>query len=465
MNLLLSNVRALLAGEDLESCDIRIRDGRFAEVSAPGSLHAESGEGTVDTAGCIVLPGMVDGHVHFDDPGYTWRETFATGTRAAAAGGVTTIVDMPCTSIPPVVSARRLNEKLTAVSHQAHVDFMFWGGLCANLMETDSDWRTQLECLAAEGIAAVKVYLLSGMSSFRELSDKQLQAAARACRELGLPVGVHSEDRDTVDQLTSALEPGLDPAEAWFRTRSGEAEEVAVRRVIQAAEETGATMHVVHLGSGRALDQIMSARARNVNISAESAPHYLSFTWQDLQRLGSLLKTAPVVKTDADRRRLWAGLAGEELAFVATDHAAGEWPREKQTGSFETDYGGIPGVELLLPWFHSEAVATGRVSLGCMGRMIASNPARFFGVDDRKGAIRQGLDADFVLLDPEAEWVVRSRELHNLNRYTPFEGCRFTGRVEQTWLRGKCVYQRKAANEYPAGATGCFQRRAGRLND
>jgi len=386
------------------------------------------------------LPGVVDAHVHFDDPGFTWRETFATGTLAAAAGGVTCVADMPCTSVPPVVHAGNFLTKHAVVRDKAHVDFVFWGGMCANIMEMDQDWRWSLRGLSMQGVCAVKCYLHSGMDSFRAVSRDQLRELAGACRELGLPLGVHAEDHDLVSRRERELRAaGRDGPDAYVDSRPAEAEVRAVETVIQAARETGARLHVVHLGSGEALDLVERAAAEGLAVSAETCPHYLEFTRGDFRVLGSRLKTAPPVKEESDRARLWQGVQEGGITFLTTDHAAGLWPVEKETGSFWTDYGGIPGVELLLPWAYTRGVAEGRLTLERLVELLCSAPARFLGIAGRKGALRPGLEADFVVLEEE-EWTVAAEGLHNLNRYTPLEGRRLAMRVAQTWLRGDLVW-------------------------
>jgi allantoinase len=441
MNLLIRARRAMLGGSEPQAAFIRVEDGKFTQIDPTCTIREREGEIALDAGDLLLLPGMIDGHVHFDDPGYTWRETIETGTAAAAAGGVTCIVDMPCTSIPAVTTAENLRTKQRALSGRAHVDFMFWGGVCANMMEADTNWAKRLEELAAEGVAAIKCYMLSGMDSFRDLNHEQMLAAAKVAGGLGLPLGVHAEDRDTVEAMRQKVE-GMDlhPAERYYRSRSGAAEIEAARRVIDVAQKSRAHLHIVHLGSGQVLDMIGEARAAGCRVTAESAPHYLSFVWQDLLELGSLLKTAPVVKEAEDRDRLWQGVLQDEFAFLATDHAAGKWPQEKQTGDFERDYGGVPGVELLLPWLYTRGVSSGEIGLDTLCRLLASGPAEFFGISRRKGRISLGHDADFVLMDDACSWTVRACNLHNLNRYTPFEGQEFKARVMQTWLRGRQVY-------------------------
>ena len=397
-----------------------------------------------DLGGALVLPGAIDAHVHFDDPGFTDREDFSTGTRAAAAGGVTTVADMPCTSIPPVTSVEHLEIKRAIVEPKAHIDFMFWGGVSSNVLD-EGDPRSRLEGLAAVGVAAIKMYFLSGMESFGDLRPEQARMVLEAAGKLGLPVGVHAEDRGIVEAALEVVRGRggngpLDYAEA----RPAEAEIVAVRTLRDLCAETGARAHVVHVGSCDALAVVAEARREGLPLSAETCPHYLLFTSDDLERLGALLKTAPVVKSARDREGLWRGLASGDLAFVASDHAAGVWPEEKNTGSIWTDYGGIPGVELLVPTLFSEGVGTGRITLQRLVEVTAAAPAEFLGIDHRKGRLAPGFDADLVVIDETVEWRVRAMDLHNKNRYTPLEGRTMRGRVRETWVRGRRVFERKA---------------------
>jgi allantoinase len=432
-----------------------VDDGRFEEILPAGSETAAGGELWVNLRGALVLPGAIDGHVHFDDPGFTHREDFASGTAAAAAGGVTCVVDMPCTSLPPVTDTEALASKVRAIQTKAHVDFMLWGGVSGNAM-ADDGWRDHLIDLVESGVAAIKVYCLSGMESFTGLDYGRIRQVLAAAEELGIPVGVHAEDPTIVRELGGEIRRrgGNGPAD-YAASRPTLAEVAAVRELIEASRETGGRVHIVHLSSGAALDLVTKARRDGVSITAETCPHFLHFTMDDLIRQGSLLKTAPVVKSSEDRERLWRGVANREISFVTTDHAPGQWPEEKNTGSIWTDYGGVPGVETLLPYLYSEGVSAGRITLEQLVKLTAAHPARFFGVEHRKGAIREGYDADFVVFDETARWKVAGSDLHNLNRYTPFEGHEFTGRVRATYLRGQAVFERKSDGRELFAPAGC----------
>jgi allantoinase len=442
------------AGADTVPADIVIDGERIAAVTRPSERPVEAGEMRIDLHDRLVLPGAIDGHVHFDDPGFTHRENFGTGTRSAAAGGVTCIVDMPCTSLPPVTSRANLEDKLAEIDPQAHVDYMLWGGVSANAME-NPNWVTNLEDLVSEGVAAIKVYMLSGMDTFRDLDEASIEAVLRETCRLGIPVGVHAEDRQMVHELTGRLiAEGRDGPLDYAASRPAAGEVSAVSTLGELCRRTGARIHVVHVGSGAALDVICAAREEGLPLSGETCPHFLAFTEDDLAAQGALLKTAPVVKTAEDRDRLWVGLASGDIQHVATDHAAGEWPAEKHTGSIWTDYGGVPGVELLLPYLYSEGYRQGRITLDRLVELVSTAPATFFGIEARKGRIAAGFDADLAVIDEGEMMTVHAEELHNLNRYTPLEGRTLAGRVTDTFVRGTLVYSRYAPDAESFGPAG-----------
>jgi len=445
-------------GPYTEAKDIVIVDGRIAELAPPSARPAEADEERVDLRNQLVVPGAIDGHVHFDDPGFTHRENFDTGTRAAAAGGVTCVVDMPCTSLPPVTSRANLERKLAVIEPKAHVDFMLWGGVSANAM-AEPDWISNLEEMVAEGVGAIKVYMLSGMDTFRDLNVADIETVLRETCRLGVPVGVHAENRELVLSLTQGLmAEGRDAALDYAASRPTAAEVSSVAMLRELCRQTGARVHVVHAASGEIVDIVTEAREEGLLLSAETCPHFLEFTEDDLDDMGALLKTAPVVKTAADRDRLWAGVANGEIQHVATDHAAGAWPAEKHTGSIWTDYGGVPGVEILLPYMYSEGYRKGRVSLSRMVELISSAPAAFFGIESRKGRIEPGFDADLAVIDEDESWAVCADDLHNLNRYTPHQGQTFAGRVTMTLVRGGEAYRRHPDGSETFGPAGLGRR-------
>jgi allantoinase len=449
-------------GDERRPAQLLLEDEIITAVLGPS--ENATADRQIDLGGLLVLPGAIDGHVHFDDPGFTRREDFASGTRAAAAGGVTMVVDMPCTSIPPVTSEENLRAKLAIIEPKAHVDFMLWGGISSNVLQ-ENDLTRRIEKLSKAGVAAIKIYFLSGMDSFGDLRPDQARLVLEITGKLGLPVGVHAEDRRVVEAAREAVRArGGDSPRDYAAARPAEAEIAAARTLKRLCRETGAQVHIVHIASREALDIVTAARSEGLALSAETCPHYLLFTEDDLERLGALLKTAPVVKSAQDRDSLWRGLASGDLLYVASDHAAAVWPEEKQTGSIWTDYGGVPGVELLLPTLYSEGVAAHRITLERLVELTSTAPAEFFGVGHRKGRVKEGYDADFSVIDEGASWTVQASDLHNKNRYTPLEGRTLQGRVRETWVRGKRVFRRNLdGNEAFFGkGAGMFIRRGGR---
>lgn len=415
---------------------VTVRGETVDAVDAPGG----PGVRDVDLGGAWLLPGGIDGHVHFDDPGFTHREDFGSGSRAAAAGGITTVVDMPCTSLPPVTDGASFDNKAGVVGPKAWVDFRLWGGVRGNDFDAATVGR-YLDELERRGVRSIKTYLISGMDTFTDLSPHQLRVVLEAAKLRGLRVGVHAEDKALVERETRLARsaPDGDTPAAYARARSAEAEALGVRRCVELCEQTGAPLHVVHLACAEGLAEIRKAKSRGVPVTVETCPHYLAFTHEDLERLGGLLKTAPVVKSSRDRDALWEGVADGTVDMVATDHAPGVFPAEKTTGSIWSDYGGVPGVELLLPLLMSEGVFGGRISLWRAVELLSAGPARVHALAG-KGAVASGADADLVVFDPDARWKVRAADLRTRQKYTPFEGLEIRGRVRSTYVRGALVF-------------------------
>lgn len=410
-----------------EVLDLRIDGGVFVDIAA--GLAPRPGEQVVDAAGLLVLPGGVDPHVHFDTPGYESRETFLYGSAEAARGGTTTVVDMPCTSVPPVVDLASLETKLAAVAPQALVDYGFHGGV-----------RGGTDAYAAMGelaprVLGFKCYLLSGMPTFPRVSLRELEAALDRAADLGRPLLLHAEAADYVDSYGF---PSKEEA-TWddyvdSRPEGAEVAACAAAAGLGYLGRRAGTLHVVHVGTAEAAEILSEAGA-----TCETCAHYLAFSRDDFERLGSLLKTAPPVKAAGQAERLWALLADGAIAFVTSDHAPAA-AAEKRTGSVLSDYGGIPGVGARYPYLVSEGYLAGRLGLARLLEAAASGAARRFGLSDRKGAIKPGLDADFVLVDPGRPDVLRADRLYSKGRDTPFDGFELRCSFRATYSRGEAVY-------------------------
>jgi allantoinase len=426
-------------GDETLRVHIAIEGEAIREV-IPAKLPVPKHEEVLDASGLLVLPGAIDPHVHFDTPGYTDHEDFTCGSMAAASGGVTCVMDMPDTSIPPVIDRAGLMAKLRVVNDMAVVDFGLWGGVSGNAFRANA-WRSHIRSLKQEGVVGIKCYLLSSMSAFEHLMPLELVEVMRRASELRMLVGLHAEDRETIQRRTASLmTSGRFDAKAYYESRCDPAELDGVRHGIAIAIETRCPLHIVHMASAAAVDAAAEARRGGADISMETCAHYLAFSNDDFAEKGALLKTAPVVKTKQDSQKLWERLASGVVDFVASDHAPCA-EKEKQTGSIWTDYAGVPGTGLLLPYAFSEGCAKGRLTLQRLTEVTSSAAARRFGIFPRKGAIAAGSDADLAFVDPGGSLTVRGRDSSSKGKLTPFEGMELKGRVVRTMCRGAVVYE------------------------
>ena len=441
---------ALPGARQLEPRDLRIQDGKITEIAE--HLEPLPGEEVLDATGRWIFPGGIDPHVHFDTPGYTHREDFQHASRAAAAGGITTVIDMPCTSVPPVTSRANLEAKLEAVADQSVVDFGFHGGVSGKTFE--ERFPHNLHELREAGVFGIKTYLISGMETFPRVTLFQLERILEVARDLDLVVLLHAEDYDYVSSATAYFRQIGDGPWYFYRSRPEAAELLAIQAAVALARRRRAPLHIVHVGTAEAVEIINTAET----VTCETAPHYLAFGLEDLQRIGAPLKTTPPVKPSANRWGLWYHLARGNILYVASDHAPAP-AEEKNTPSFWQAYSGIPGVQTLFPYLLSEGLLAGRLSLSRFLEAIAEGAARRFGLDHRKGSLEVGKDADLVIVNPEATWTLQvDTSFYSKGKITPFEGMTFRGKIEKTLVRGRVVYDHQQGIVAPSG-WGQFLRR------
>ena len=406
--------RVILPGGE-RFADVLITGGRIERIVEPGAGDAAD---AIDARAQVVFPGVVDAHVHFNDPGRAEWEGWACGTRGAAAGGVTTVADMPVNSLPPTTTAAAFDAKRAAGEREAHVDFALWGGLTL-----DSD----IAGLLAKGVVGLKAFLCdSGVPEFPPVDVARVVAAP------GL-VAVHAE----------APEELRDRAATWAASRPAGAEVVAVARLAAA----GARVHIVHVGAAAALD------ALGPGMTAETCPHYLTFTEEDVERAGSVLKCAPPIRDAANREALWGAVADGRILSIGSDHSPSS--HERKSGDIWSAWGGIAGVQTLLPTMLTEGLRRG-VGLGRLATLLADAPARLLGLP-RKGRIAPGLDADLVLIDPTRRWTLSSSALETRSGLSPYVDRLFVGAVAMTLVRGRIVYRDGAFPQGPG--YGRFVRR------
>ncbi|HEX6358279.1 allantoinase AllB [Actinophytocola sp.] len=377
----------------------------------------------------VLLPGLVDTHVHVNDPGRTEWEGFETATRAAAAGGVTTIVDMPLNSIPPTVDVPALDiKKATAFGH-THVDVGFWAGAVpGNLAE--------LPALHAAGVFGFKCFLLdSGVEEFGHLSTSQLAEALATLRDLDALMIVHAEDPDLIEHAPA---PHGRAYGDFLASRPRDAEQRAIATVIELSRRTGTRVHVVHLSSADALPMIAAARRDGVPITVETCPHYLTLTAEEVPEGATQFKCCPPIREAANQDLLWQGLADGVIDCVVSDHSPCTADLKRfDTGDFGVAWGGIAGLQLGLPAVWTQARRRG-VPLTDVVRWMSSAPAALVGLA-RKGAIEPGRDADLCVLAPTEEFTVDAEKLFHRNPVSAYHGRTLTGVVRRTWLRGREV--------------------------
>ncbi|MCX6150836.1 MAG: allantoinase AllB [Ignavibacteriales bacterium] len=410
----------------------------------------------IDGEFLLAMPGGIDSHVHFNTPGFENRDDFEHGSLASASGGTTTIIDMPCTSIPPVTSLENFQIKLKAVKQRSIVDFAFWGGISGNDFTDGKNIQNQIEELAKVGVTGFKAYLHSGMNSFRELTKMQMQVCASWIANNKKILAVHAEDKELItNSMISFQREGRTDWRAYCQARDESAEAQAITNVVDIAKKTGCKILVVHLSSRLGLNLIRKARKEGLDISAETCPHYLYFTQKDFENrtISNFLKTAPPVKHEADREALWQGLKDGTISFVTTDHAGCNPAKEKSSKNFWEVYVGIPGAEHRIPFLFSEGFFKGRLTMEETIRLLSMKAAEYFNLPG-KGKIEIGYDADLSLINLWDEEVIKAENMHSKGKYTPFEGITFKSIVEKTLVRGKIVADRK---NYPEASTGYGQ--------
>jgi len=419
----------VLVGSRRLRANLAIRDGRIeaiADVSAPISSPE-----TINAAGLTILPGVIDPHVHFRDPGFTYKETFSTGSAAAAFGGVTTVFDMPSTN-PPVYDAGLLGDKRKLAERQSWVDF----GLYGSLDHTNIGRAAEL---AAAGAVAFKVFMYDRHSSppYGITDNYLLLKAFEEVAGTGLVVTVHAESNDIVKSLTRVAKENdrSDPL-AHLESRPAISEAEAIQRALLLAETSGARLHIAHLSSNAGVDLVRRAKCRGVRVTAEVTPQHLLLDSRDYARIGSAVKMVPPIRYISDQQALWAGMLDGTIDMIATDHAP-HTESEKSRPIMEAA-SGMVGVETSLPLMLTQ-VNSGRLSLSQYVRLASENPARVFGLYPRKGAIAIGSDADLVAVDLNRRWTIRSSELHSLSRVTPFDDWSVTGCAKYTIVRGNVV--------------------------
>jgi allantoinase len=437
----------VLTPEGLEPATVVVEGERIAAVR--GWVEVPSGAELHDCGDFVLLPGLVDTHVHINEPGRTEWEGFATATSAAAAGGMTTLIDMPLNCIPETINVEALEAKRTAAQGQAWVDWAAWGGV----VRGNSD---SLLPLAEAGVPGFKCFLIhSGIDGFAWVNECDLRLALERLRGTGLPLLAHAEVAGPVGAATESLRlEGADWCKyaTYLASRPDAAEVDAIALLIRLAEEFAHPIHIVHLSSAKALPLIAEARNRGLPITVETCTQYLWFAAEEIADGATEFKCAPPIRGVANREALWGALVEGLIDMVTTDHSpCPPAMKHRDEGRWDLAWGGIASLGLALPVLWT-AMSRRHVHIDCLADWMGTAPAQLAGIAGRKGSLSAGADADIVIFDPDMPWAVQPADLRFRHKISPYLGAELRGRVLETWLRGERIFSQDEFIGTPRGS-------------
>jgi allantoinase len=427
--------RRVVTPHGVRPATVHVRNGVIEAVA--GYEDVPSGKHVYDAGDSVVMPGLVDTHVHINEPGRTNWEGFETATRAAVAGGVTTLIDMPLNSIPATTTVRALETKRAAARKKCWVNVGFWGGVVPGN-------AGELNALSHAGVFGFKCFLVpSGVPEFEHVGEEDLRAALPELTALDLPLLMHAELPGPIEEATGKLTKS-DPTKysSWLRSRPPGAETKAIEMMIRLAREFDARIHIVHLSSELSVPLIRRAKKEGVRISSETCPHYLFFASGSIGNRRTEFKCAPPIRDSRNNKGLWTALGRGEIDFVVSDHSPSP-PALKclESGDFFKAWGGISSLQLGLPVMWTK-LSGRKLSLKHLVRWMCSGPSRLAGLQNRKGTIAPGCDADVVVWNPEQRFIVQRKTLHHRHKLTPYINQLLYGVVEATFLQGEMIYDR-----------------------
>ncbi len=414
--------------------DIGISEGKIAAIGA--NLRGGARE-EIDATKMSIFPGVIDAHVHFNEPGRTDWEGFETGSRAAAAGGSTTVFEMPLNAHPPTIDGQSFDAKRVATEKSSFVDFGLWGGLVSENLK-------ELEALRERGVVGLKAFMCdSGIDDFPRVTMSILREGMKRAADLDLLVAVHAESQELTQKLAKEkIDEGKTSFLDYLDSRPIRAELDAIKQAIDLAAETKCRLHIVHVSCGSGVALIADARAKGVDVSCETCPHYLVFTDVDMERLGAVAKCAPPLRPDSERKLLHERL--NDISTIGSDHSPSPWSMKDQRNFFEV-WGGISGCQHLLGLLLDSSIPPERI-VDLTSRQVA----RRFRLN-QKGEIAVGKDADFTIVDPDSEETVTAESLLYRHRHSPYVGRRLRGCVVRTVLRGQTIYRDGKLAAQPIG--------------
>jgi allantoinase len=432
---------SIVTEDGVIQADLAASEGAIVEI-APDIAGTATEE--IDATGLYLLPGLIDAHVHFNEPGRADWEGWLTGSNALAAGGGTTCFDMPLNSHPPTLDAAAFDAKLVAANCQSRTDFALWGGLVPGNVN-------KLGEMADRGVIGFKAFMSnSGISDFEAVDDLTLYEGMKEATRLGMTVAVHAEnDAITANLAARAVAEGRISARDYVASRPAVAEWEAINRAIWFAGETGCKLHIVHVSTARGVVLVFEARARGIDVTCETCAHYLVLTEDDVARIGAAAKCAPPLRPQADVDSLWNLVAEGAVQFVTSDHSPAPASMKIDVDFFKI-WGGISGVQSTLPVLLTEGYHQRNVPLPQIAAVSARNVAYWFNLP-KKGRLAVGCDADLALVTLNDQYVLTENDLLDRHRLSPYRGRSFRGRVVRTILRGKTIFRDGQVEGEPSG--------------
>ena len=419
---------------------VLVDDGKITAICNDAEIPSHYRRISCDGA---LLPGLVDSHIHINEPGRTEWEGFATATRAAAAGGYTTLIDMPLNCLPATTTIAALEAKRAAAHGQCFVDWAAWGGVSGHN-------AADIEPLARAGVRGFKCFLAEpGIDGFCRVDEAELRSAAPRLAHTGLPLLVHAELPEFLAPADSTADPRR--YDTWLRSRPERAEVEAIRLMIRLCRKYGFRLHIVHLAAAEALPDIRHAKEEGLPLTVETCPHYLHFAAEEIPDGSTLHKCAPPIRSAANREQLWDAVRDRLIDLIATDHSpCPPEMKHRVTGNFLTAWGGIANVSVALPVVWTGMRARG-FNPGDLARLLSQKPAQLAGLTGHKGAIAPGYDADFVVFTPDREQTITASQLHTRHPVSPYVGETLFGTVTATYLRGEPVFENGNFSEQRRG--------------
>jgi len=432
LDLLLKNCHVVTETESYNA-DIEVKDGKITGIVKSGSGRDSKKE--INCENKTVIPGCIDTHVHFNEPGYEYREGFITGSRAAAVGGITLVADMPVANKPHVKSLKDLEIKKNAIKDKSYVDYSFWGGLVDNNLN-------DLEGLKNGGVLGLKAFTVDQLSDFKWINDGVMYDGFSKCSDLDLMVGLHCENNQIIEYRQNKIDDNKsyeDQIKDFLWVFDEETELTTVNNVIEIAKKTKARVHILHASLPETVKKVKKAKKENVNITVETCPHYLVMSNNDLFDKKAFAKCTPPLRDKEAVEGLWELIKNDDIYLISSDHSPSTIEEKSSKDSFWKAWGGIQGVQFMVQLLLSEGVNKRGLSLHKFVKLLSSNPARYLGQYPKKGTIQIGSEATFTIIDLDKKWEITKEDIVFKNKHTPYLNMKGKGLPEKTILRGEVI--------------------------